>query len=62
MAIFQFLATTDNKEHHMETGSVIARDKIDAYDKLRKNNLTLVKLKKLNGFDAFLKSFHPDIR
>ena len=62
MAVFEYTAQSSNIEGHVETGRIVARDKIDAYDKLRRHDLKLLKLKKLEGLSAFFSGMSADIK
>jgi len=62
VAVFEYTASPSNQEGHMETGLIVARDKIDAFDKLKKHDLRLVHLRKVEGWTAFLKGFSAKIK
>ena len=62
MAVFEYTAQSNNAEGHVETGRLIARDKIEAYDKLRRHDMKLLRLKKLEGISAFFAGRKADIK
>lgn len=62
VAVFEYTATSENQEGHSETGLVVARDKIDAFDKLRRHQLRLVHLHKVEGWFSFLKGLSANIK
>lgn len=62
MAVFEYTATAVDKNDYHERGVVVARDRLDAYDKIRRNSLAPISLKKLEGLQAFLSRRTADIR
>jgi len=64
VAVFKFSAFTEGKEHedHYEKGTVVARDQMDARDKLRRARYTNIKLKQMRGVSALVRQFIADIR
>ncbi len=64
VAVFKFSATALGKEDedHHEKGTVVARDQMDALDKLRRARFTHIKLKQLRGFPALFRQFTADVR
>ena len=64
MAVFEYTAQSNNIEGEgdVETGRIIARDKIEAYDKLRRHDMKLLRLKKLEGISAFFAGRKADIK
>lgn len=62
MAVFEYTATQEENEATIEKGLIVARDKIEAFDKLRKHQLRLVHLNKLEGLTAFFRGFSANIR
>jgi type II secretory pathway component PulF len=53
MAVFDYTAFVNDNEAHTEKGRLVARDKLDAFDKLKRNNRRLVSLKKVDGISGF---------
>lgn len=64
MAVFKFSALAIGKEDedHHEKGTVVARDQMDALDKLRRARFTQIKLKQLRGIPALILQFTADVR
>lgn len=62
MAVFRFSAESSNGENVHETGHIVASDKLDAYDKLRRQGYDKVRLRREQGLAAFLKGFTADVR
>ena len=64
MAVFKFsaLAQGKEKEDHYEKGTVVARDQMDALDKLRRARFTQIRLKQLRGVNALFRQFTADVR
>lgn len=61
MAVFEFHAVHQTNPEHHEHGTVVADDKLRAWDKLTHRHLTHIQLKRLNGFRAMLKQWRPDV-
>lgn len=64
MAVFIYnaLAVGKEKEDHYEKGTVVARDQLDALDKLRRARLTQIRLKRIKGISALIRRFIADVR
>ncbi len=62
MPLFEYTAIADNNEGHTETGRIVAKDKLEAFDKLRRRELRLVRLKKIEGISAIFKKLSADIK
>jgi hypothetical protein len=62
VAVFQYTATIQNREEHVESGTVVARDEEDALKKLQRYDLDNAHLRKLGGVSALLKSLTADIK
>lgn len=64
MAVFRFSALANGKENedHYERGTVVARDQLDALDKLRRARYTQIRLKQMKGVSALFKQFTADVR
>ncbi|MCC6144068.1 MAG: hypothetical protein IT368_09700 [Candidatus Hydrogenedentes bacterium] len=62
MAVFEYTAIVHERDAHSEQGTIVARDKLDAYDKLRRRQFTDIKLRKVEGVQAWLRSFTADVR
>jgi type II secretory pathway component PulF len=61
MDVFEYSAVSTKNEGHTETGRVVARDQLDAYDKLRRLGLTDIRLKRLHGFSALVARLTADV-
>lgn len=64
MAVFKFSAFTQGKEDedHCERGTVVARDQLEAKEKLRRERYTNIRLKQIKGVSAIFRQFTADIR
>ncbi|MBX3179357.1 MAG: hypothetical protein KF886_18530 [Candidatus Hydrogenedentes bacterium] len=64
MAVFKYsaLALGKEREDHYERGTVVARDQMDALDKLRRARLTQIRLKQIRGLNALFMQFTADVR
>lgn len=61
MAVYQFSAkSTDSLEDRAE-GTIVARDKLDAFDKLMRLHYTNIRLRPLKGLQAFFKQWSADV-
>ncbi len=54
VAVFKYSGDSVIKEGSHENGTVVAQDKLEAYDKLRQTGLTNIHLKKVSGLAAFM--------
>jgi len=54
VAVFKYHAVNPSKEENHEYGTVYAEDKIQAFDKLTRRQLTNIRLKRLKGLNAWL--------
>jgi type II secretory pathway component PulF len=62
VAVFEFTAVAHEREAHSEQGTIVARDKLEAYDKLRSRQFTDIRLKKVQGMQAWIRQFTADVR
>lgn len=62
MAVFKFTAESETGEGVHETGYIVASDKLDAYDKLRRQGYDKVRLKREQGLAAFVRGLTADVR
>jgi len=62
MPVYRYQVWLIRGEEFVEEGTVVARNESEAKAKLMPLKYRQVKLKKLSGFDAFLKQFGADIR
>ena len=61
MSVFKY-SVTFGKEDFQEEGTVVAKDEIEARDKLRILEFKSVSLKKLSGLNAVVKKFSADFK
>lgn len=61
MAVFEFSAKSADSLEDKAQGTIIARDKLDAFDKLMRLHYTNIKLKPLRGLQAFFKQWSADV-
>ena len=62
MAVYRYTATIKDREEHVESGTVVAKDEEDARKKLHRYDLDNAHLRKLGGVSALLKSLTADIK
>jgi hypothetical protein len=62
VSVYKYYALLKRGEDVEEIGTVVAQDESDAKQKLRVLNYRTVKLKKLNGINAFVRQFTADFR
>ncbi|MBL7646561.1 MAG: hypothetical protein JNK74_10270 [Candidatus Hydrogenedentes bacterium] len=61
MAVFEFSAKSADSLEDKAQGTIIARDKLDAFDKLMRLHYTNIKLKPIRGIQAFFKQWSADV-
>ena len=61
MAVFEFFAKSADSLEDKAQGTIIARDKLDAFDKLMRLHYTNIKLKPIRGIQAFFKQWSADV-
>lgn len=62
MVVFEYSATSADKGSKVERGTVVARDKLDAFDKLKRRHLTDIRLKRMEGISAIIGKFTATVR
>ncbi len=62
VAVFKYRAIDKNTEGYEEVGQVVAQDKNEAEQKLKRQGLKLVSLKRVQGVAALLARLTADIR
>ncbi|HOJ32660.1 MAG TPA: hypothetical protein PKY35_03950 [Candidatus Hydrogenedentes bacterium] len=62
MAVFQYKAAIPDREDYFEIGTVVARDELEAREKLKKLQFKSIRLKRITGFKSFLLWFSADVR
>lgn len=61
MAVFEFSAKSTDSLEDKAQGTIIARDKLDAFDKLMRLHYTNIKLRPIKGIQAFFKQWSADV-
>jgi len=56
MALFEYTGVKRDSGGSESEGTVVAKDKIEAFDKVMRMNLTEIKLKRVSGLQAFMAS------
>jgi len=62
MAVYEYTGANSRREDHLESGTIVAKNKRDALEKLRQLSLSDVHLKKLGPLAGFFRAFTADIR
>jgi len=62
VAVYEYAAMSQDREGHMETGTIVARDKLDAFHKLKQQSYKEIHVRRLEGWSAFFKKMTADIR
>lgn len=62
MAVFRFSAIHKDSDDYDESGNIVARDRLHAFDKLTRLGYTRVNLQKVEGLAAWYKKYTADIR
>lgn len=62
MAVYQYTAVSAAKNGHLQKGTILAKDKLDAFDKLKHRQLTNINLRRIEGFAAVFGLLRADIR
>ena len=61
MAVFEYSAISADSLEDKAQGTILARDKLDAFDKLMRLHYTNIKLKPVRGIQAFFKQWSADV-
>lgn len=59
--VFEFSAKTADSLEDRAQGTIIAQDKLDAFDKLMRLHYTNIRLRPVRGIQAFLKQWSADV-
>ena len=62
MVVYKYSGIRKDREDHVETGTVLARNEVGAREKLKRLSLTEVHLKRIKGISGFLKRLTADVR
>lgn len=62
VAVFRYTGVNKKREDYEESGTVVARDKVEAIQKLRSLELDDIRLKKLGGIRSFIKALTADVK
>ena len=61
MAVFEFSAVSADSLEDRALGTIVAEDKLAAFDKLKRLEYDQIKLKALHGFEAFIRQWTADV-
>mgnify|MGYP003661241987 CR=1 FL=1 len=61
MAVFAYSAISAESVDGREQGTVVAPDKLAAFDKLKRLEYEDIKLRSLHGFEAFMRQWTADV-
>ena len=61
MAVFEFSAISADSIEDREQGTIVASDKLDAFDKLKRLEYDDIRLRSLHGFEAFIRQWTADV-
>jgi type II secretory pathway component PulF len=62
VVVFEYSGTSVHGDHRTERGTILARDKLDAFDKLKRRDLANIHLKRVEGFSALIAKFTATVR
>lgn len=62
MIAYRYMAVAGTEDEKVRHGVVLARDKLDAFDKLKRHQLSNINLKRMEGFAALWSRFTADVR
>ena len=60
--VYRYTASVKNREEHIESGTVVARDKAEAREKLKAYNYDRISFKRLRGWSALVSKLTADVR
>ncbi len=60
--VYKYHASAKNREEHMDSGTVYARDEADARQKLRGFGYEKIDLKRVTGVSAFFGKYRADVK
>jgi type II secretory pathway component PulF len=60
--VYEYSAVSIENKAQVEQGTVLARDKVEAFDKLKRRHLTDIRLKRMEGFSALIGKFTASVR
>lgn len=61
MAVFAYSAISADSIDEREHGTIVAQDKLAAFDKLKRMEYEDIKLRSLHGFEAFMRQWTADV-
>jgi hypothetical protein len=61
MAVFEFSVVSTDSIEDREEGTIVANDKLAAFDKLKRLEYTDIRLRSLHGFEAFRRQWSADV-
>lgn len=62
MVVYEYSAASAERNGKVEHGTVLARDKLDAFDKLKRRHLTEIRLKRMAGISAIIGKLTATVR
>lgn len=62
MSVYRYTASSKKREEHVETGTVVARDKAEARRKLEEFKFDHMSFKRLTGWSALVSKFTADVK
>lgn len=62
MAVFEYKASMKDREDFFESGTIVARDELEARKKLQALKFDHIRLKRIGGVAGLLKRFTADIK
>lgn len=61
MAVFEYTAKSADSLEDRAEGTIVAQDKLEAFDKLMRLHYTHIRLRPLKGIQAFFKQWSADV-
>ncbi len=61
MAVFEYSAVSADSLEDREQGTIVAPDRLAAFDKLKRMEYADIKLRALRGFEAFIRQWTADV-
>jgi len=61
MAVFEFSAVSADSLEDRAEGTIVAEDRLAAFDKLKRLEYNDIRLRALRGFEAFVRQWTADV-